>query len=69
LIFLDSGFRRNDGEAMPGALLVGAVADPKESCLFKGAVGRATPSISLGALRPSKGAPANRMCFSACGLA
>jgi len=40
-------------------ILVGAVADPTTHPVFKVAVGRVTPSISLRAVRLSNGVPAN----------
>ena len=49
--------------------MVGAVADPTKRSVFKVVVGRATPSISLRAVRLSNGVPANTRCISGCGLA
>ena len=49
--------------------MVGAVADPTKRSVFKVGVGRATPSISLRAVRLSNGVPANTRCIFSCGLA
>jgi len=47
--------------------LVGTAADPAKRSFFKVAVGRATPSISLRAVRLSNGVPANGRSISGCG--
>jgi hypothetical protein len=43
--------------------MVGAVADPTKSSIFKISVGLATPSISLRAVRLSNGVPVNMRSF------
>ena len=48
---------------------VGTVADPTKQNVLKVIVGRATPSISLRAVRLSNGVPACSESISGCGLA